>query len=230
MLIAACESLSRDECLNADWRTIGFEDGANGKAAGRIGAHRKACASHDVVPDRDAYLAGHQAGNSVFCTFDRGQQDGQYGNRTNGLCGNNTDYPEGYQQGLATYCTYEVGYQAGLNGEEYLRVCPIEIEDDFLMGYDLGFQTFLISDAISELASQVEHIINAQAANDQLIEELQRDAVFNRDLKATERVEMLAEIKSLNVANKDLEAERTAIEIELRGLQNDLARLNGNEQ
>ena len=40
---------------------------------------------------------------------------------------------------------------------------------------------------------------------------------------------MLAEIKSLNDANKDLEAERTAIEIELRGLQNDLARLNGNE-
>ena len=116
-----------------------------------------------------------------------------------------------------------------MNGEEYLRVCPIEIEDDFLMGYDLGFQTFLISDAISELASQVEHIINEQAANDQLIEELQRDAVFNRDLKATERIEMLAEIKSLNDANKDLEAERTAIEIELRGLQNDLARLNGNE-
>ena len=122
-----------------------------------------------------------------------------------------------------------MGYQAGLNGEEYLRVCPIEIEDDFLMGYDLGFQTFLISDAISELASQVEHIINEQAANDQLIEELQRDAVFNGDLKATERIEILAEIKSLNDANKDLEAERTAIEIELRGLQNDLARLNGNE-
>ena len=117
-----------------------------------------------------------------------------------------------------------------MNGEEYLRVCPIEIEDDFLIGYERGFQTFRISDAIGELASQAEYIINAQAANDQLIEELQRDAVFNRDLKATERVEMLAEIKSLNVANKDLEAERTAIEIELRGLQNDLARLNGNEQ
>ena len=159
-----------------------------------------------------------------------GQKDGQYGNRTNGLCTNNTDYPEGYQQGLSTYCTYEVGYQTGLNGEEYLRVCPIEIEDDFLIGYERGFQTFRISDAISELASQAEHIINAQAANDQLIEELQRDAVFNRDLKATERIEMLAEIKSLNDANKDLEAERTAIEIELRGLQNDLARLNGNEQ
>ena len=122
-----------------------------------------------------------------------------------------------------------MGYQAGLNGEEYLRVCPIEIEDDFLMGYDLGFQTFRISDAVDELASQVEHIINAQAANDQLIEELQRDAVFNRNLEATERIEMLAEIKSLNDTNKDLEAERTAIEIELRGLQNDLARLNGNE-
>jgi hypothetical protein len=44
----------------------------------------------------------------------------------------------------------------------------------------------------SRLASQAVHIINAQAANDQLIEELQPDAVFNRDLKATERLEMLA--------------------------------------
>ncbi len=53
----------------------------------------------------------------------------------------------------------KLGYQAGLNGEEYLRVCPIEIEDDFLIGYDLGFQTLRISDAIERtgVTSRAHH-------------------------------------------------------------------------
>jgi len=222
--------MSRDECVNADWRTIGFEDGANGQAPGRIGDHRKACASHNVVPDRDAYLSGYQEGNQSYCTSERGQRDAQYGNRSNDLCSVNTDYPAGYQEGLASYCTFDVGYEAGLSGEEYLRVCPQEIEKDFLIGYELGSETYRISQAIIELESQVAHIIGLQTDNDRLIEELQHEAVFNRELKVAERVEILADIDSLKDTNEDLDAEHAALDVEIERLYHARRKLDGIEE
>ncbi len=222
--------MSRDECVNADWRTIGFEDGANGRAPGRIGEHRKACASHNVVPDRDAYLSGHEEGNQTYCTFERGQRDGQYGSRTNDLCSTNTDYPAGYQEGLVTYCTFDVGYQAGLNGEEYLRVCPPETETDFLTGFELGIEIHHITQAIIDLESQVDLIISTLKENVTLIEDLQHEAVFNRDLTVAERVEILAEIKSLNEANEELEAELETFEIEISRLYHERSQLDNIEE
>lgn len=222
--------MSRDECVNADWRTIGFEDGANGNAPGRIGEHRKACASHDIVPNRDAYLAGYDEGNQTFCTFERGQREGQYGYRSNDLCAANTDYPAGYQDGLVTYCTYDLGYQEGLRGEEYLRVCPRESEMNFLAGYEFGTEVYNVSQAIIGLESEVEDIISVQAKNDVLIEELQHEIVFNTELNVPERLEIVADINSLNEANKDLEAEHVNRDIEIVSLQRELRRLEGIEE
>lgn len=54
VLVSSCASLSKDECVNADWRLIGYEDGSNGAGRVRIGQHRKACADHGVVPKTSA--------------------------------------------------------------------------------------------------------------------------------------------------------------------------------
>jgi hypothetical protein len=230
IFISGCGSMSRDECVNADWRTIGFEDGANGKPPGRIGDHRKACASHDIVPNRDTYLTGYDEGNQTFCTFERGQREGQYGYRSNDLCAANTDYPAGRQDGLVTYCTYNVGYQAGLSGEEYLRVCPRGSEMDFLAGYEFGTEVYNLSQAIIGLELQVEDIIGVQAKNDVLIEELQHEIVFNEELNVADRLEIIADIKSLNNANKDLESDHLTIDVEIAHLQRELWRLQGIEE
>ena len=222
--------MSRDECVNADWRTIGFEDGSNGAAPGRIGNHRKACASHNIVPDRDNYLAGYQEGNQLFCTFERGQREGQYGNRANDLCAIDTSYPAGYQEGQITYCTYDMGYQAGLNGEEYLRVCPSETEANFLAGYDFGTEVHRLSQEISEQEARLVEIVNFQKENDTLIEELRHEAVFNRELSAEERVEILADIKALDKSNEELEAEYEAIGIEISRLHRKRQRLINDQE
>ncbi len=84
--LSGCASMSADECAMSDWRTIGFEDGAQGYTADRLGNHRKACAKHGVAPDFDAYQAGRSEGLREYCLPSRGFNIGADGGRYNGVC------------------------------------------------------------------------------------------------------------------------------------------------
>ena len=84
--LSGCASMSAEECAATDWRTIGFEDGAMGYTAERIGAHRKACTKHGVAPDFDAYQAGRKEGLRQYCQPSRGFNVGASGARYNGVC------------------------------------------------------------------------------------------------------------------------------------------------
>ena len=41
-------------------------------------------------------------------------------------------------EGLKLYCTVENGYQVGYAGRRYRNVCPPELEQSFLQGYEQG--------------------------------------------------------------------------------------------
>lgn len=84
--MSGCASMSADECAMSDWRTIGFEDGAQGYTADRLGNHRKACAKHGVAPDFDAYQSGRSQGLRQYCQPSRGFNVGASGGRYNGVC------------------------------------------------------------------------------------------------------------------------------------------------
>jgi hypothetical protein len=105
LAFAGCATMDRDECLAVDWRTVGFEDGAAGYAAERIGQHRKACAKHGVTPDLAAYQAGRQEGLREYCVpgtgFRLGSQGGSYG----GMCPADLEpaFLEAYQSGQQLY-------------------------------------------------------------------------------------------------------------------------------
>lgn len=86
LLLNGCASMNKDACLNADWRTIGFEDGSKGKHEGSISQYRQECARHGVTPDLDAYLAGHREGSDRFCTPSNGFRTGQAGTVYNNSC------------------------------------------------------------------------------------------------------------------------------------------------
>ena len=45
LLLEGCATLSKNECLQAQWYDIGFTDGAGGHTLTRIGKPRKACAA-----------------------------------------------------------------------------------------------------------------------------------------------------------------------------------------
>lgn len=105
LLISGCASMGKDECLQADWQTIGYEDGARGYPGTRIGVHRKACAKHGVAPDMAAYEAGRQKGLEEWCTPRNGYRLGLKGHRYNGICPESLESPyiEAMGRGRAVY-------------------------------------------------------------------------------------------------------------------------------
>ena len=84
--MSGCASMSEEECVMSDWRTIGYEDGSMGYSGDRIGSHRKACAKHGVAPDFEAYKAGRREGLRQYCQPSRGFSLGTSGGRYQGVC------------------------------------------------------------------------------------------------------------------------------------------------
>ncbi len=85
-LSSCATTLSKNECLAMDWRTIGYEDGAHGYPGSRIGVHRKACGEYGVTPDFDAYQKGRNEGLLEFCTAANGYRVGASGGQYGGVC------------------------------------------------------------------------------------------------------------------------------------------------
>lgn len=105
-LLAACASVSREECLAGDWVSIGQRDGA----AGRIGPaqferHETACAKVAVVPDRTAWAQGYEAGLRQYCTPLSGLREGEAGTRYRDVCPTASEpgFLRGHELGLAAY-------------------------------------------------------------------------------------------------------------------------------
>jgi hypothetical protein len=105
-LFGGCASgPNRDECRTADWGTIGFEDGLRGYAADRIGAHRVACAKHQVAPDLAAYEEGRERGLLQYCQPRSGFRVGLNGRAYANVCppASEPAFVDAYRQGRGIY-------------------------------------------------------------------------------------------------------------------------------
>ncbi|MCH8529796.1 MAG: DUF2799 domain-containing protein [Saccharospirillum sp.] len=105
VLLAGCASMSKDECLTADWYAIGYEDGANGQPTTRIGSHREACAKHGVTPNLRDYQDGHDEGIIHFCTAQSGFTRARSGYQYTGICPPSLEpeFMDGYTAGRQIY-------------------------------------------------------------------------------------------------------------------------------
>jgi hypothetical protein len=105
VVLAGCATLSEEECLTADWYSIGYEDGANGQATTRIGSHREACAKHGVTPDLRDYQDGYDEGLLIFCTARNGFNRARTGYEYNGICPPSLEpeFLDGYEAGRQIY-------------------------------------------------------------------------------------------------------------------------------
>ena len=86
--LAGCASsgMEQAECQTANWRAIGYEDGALGLGPDAFGTRRKACAEHGIAAKFAAYRAGHGEGLEVFCDPYNGYRLGTGGYRYGGVC------------------------------------------------------------------------------------------------------------------------------------------------
>ena len=86
LLVGGCASMDEDECRIADWRTIGYEDGVNGRSASHIGERREACAEYGVRPDLAAYREGREEGLREYCSPASGYRLGRGGGSPTAVC------------------------------------------------------------------------------------------------------------------------------------------------
>ena len=117
--VTGCASgMSKEECLYADWRAIGYEDGAAGRDAAAIGSRRVACADKaKVTTDMEAYLRGREHGLWQFCRPANGFDYGARGGRYAGACQGRDEglFVAAYEKGLKLYgltSSYEAASRA----------------------------------------------------------------------------------------------------------------------
>lgn|GEM_PF-1329459 len=86
VLLCACASMSKSECLSADWHRIGVQDGARGYGSSRVNQHAKACSKHGVIPDRAAWENGRLQGIRIYCRAENGFTVGRRNRGYQGVC------------------------------------------------------------------------------------------------------------------------------------------------
>lgn len=106
ILTSGCATgLSKEECQTVDWRTIGYEDGVQGRPESRISAHRKACAEHGVALELEAYRDGWEEGIARYCQPGNGYHQGEIGRQYTGVCPQSleTAFLQAYRDGRSLY-------------------------------------------------------------------------------------------------------------------------------
>jgi hypothetical protein len=103
--LSGCSTMSAKECVAADWRTVGYEDGVTGRTGDRIGRYRDACSEHGITPSLAEYQAGREQGLREFCKPVNGFHLGARGGGYNGVCPADLDQPfvDAYQSGRQLY-------------------------------------------------------------------------------------------------------------------------------
>lgn len=102
LLLASCNTLSKEECVAADWRVIGETDGAAGyDPQQRFASHAKSCERVKIVPDQTVWYQGYQAGLVRYCTPLSGLSHGQAGDGYSNVCPSQTasGFLRGYNLG-----------------------------------------------------------------------------------------------------------------------------------
>jgi hypothetical protein len=104
-LTMGCATLSKNECLQADWYEIGCRDGNMGKPRALFQEHVNACSDYNVRANRNEYFRGRADGLKNFCTYDNGFSEGRYGKTYRYVCPPEFEQPflAGYNDGRKVY-------------------------------------------------------------------------------------------------------------------------------
>ena len=108
-------------------------------------------------------------------------------------------YRRGWERGIVHFCQPDRGFEFGISGKQYGSICPVELEADFMAGYAIGAGIHQARVARDAEASAVE-VIEARLANPTGLE--------HREVR-------------------DLEQDLARRRVELRRLERELGRLEG---
>jgi len=184
VILQACATMNENECRLSDWRTIGYEDGAAGYPASRIGEHRQACAKHGIAPDLAAYQQGRDEGLRQFCQPNNGFNLGARGGSFNGACPADlaVDFSDAYQAGKQLHTLQSrVNSSASQIASKQRQLASTE---DQLQAKELG----VISDEAT-IQERAQMLLEAKELNEtagklkaEIADLEQQKAIYERDL------------------------------------------------
>ena len=104
-IFVGCATLSKNECLQADWLELGRKDGSLGQPRSLFQNHYEACLDHNVNADSEAYYSGREEGLKSYCTEQSGFEQGSAGNSYKHVCpaALEPDFLAGYEKGRELY-------------------------------------------------------------------------------------------------------------------------------
>jgi hypothetical protein len=93
------------QCQTADWRQIGYQDGANGHDPSRFVARDQACMTAGFASDQGKYQEGFGEGVRVYCTPSNGFRVAMNGQSYSGQCPADLDqsFRTAYSDGRIVY-------------------------------------------------------------------------------------------------------------------------------
>ena len=104
-ILAGCATMSPEECLQANWEEVGYNDGAAGYPVSRSAEHREACAETGVQVDFELYRHGYSLGLPYYCTRETGFETADHGGEYAAQCDSDgfPEYASGYSEGLDVF-------------------------------------------------------------------------------------------------------------------------------
>ncbi len=108
VVMGGCAVTAINNCAEADWYMVGFEDGTAGRPTGYFDTHNAHCAG-TTDPDQLAWQAGHEDGLTHYCSAAGGIAEGSRGLPRSGVCPTAlaADFIEGHRLGREIYLTSE---------------------------------------------------------------------------------------------------------------------------
>lgn len=104
--LASCNTMSKEECVIADWRVVGDTDGAAGyNPQNRFADHVKSCSKSGAIPDQTRWYEGYQTGITRYCTPLSGTTTGEAGRAYHNVCSPELEpaFMRGYSLGKRVY-------------------------------------------------------------------------------------------------------------------------------
>lgn len=144
--------------------------------------------SPDECRTADWYLVGEMDARS-------GRTPAHFANRDRdcreaGFPADQQSWREGWEFGLTAFCTAPQGFRFGHDGGRYEPICPSALEADFLLGYDIGREIYVLGDRVESLRGEI-HGVDArlkEAAVDGSLDEVQLAALHQRRAFLTRQV------------------------------------------
>jgi hypothetical protein len=130
VVLSACATLNEDQCRDANWQQLGYDDGQAGRHASHIDLHRQACQRHNLPIQAEEWRAGWEIGIRQYCTPQNGLNEGRAGRSYANSCPDDlrADFEDAYRVAKAVHDARSTVDRENRAMDELLR--KLRDEDD----------------------------------------------------------------------------------------------------